>query len=67
MIVALRRLGRLRYYCLVGRDTHRIAVVEVEVAAPSHRSDLAEADGNDDGNNGDQSRPQARSGNHPRW
>jgi hypothetical protein len=25
-----------------------------------------EADGNDDGNNGNQSRPQARSGNHPR-
>jgi hypothetical protein len=28
---------------------------------------LAEADGNDDGNDGNQSRPQARSGNHPRW
>jgi hypothetical protein len=28
--------------------------------------DLTEADGNDDGNDGNQSRPQARSGNHPR-
>jgi len=34
--------------------------------APSHRNDPAEADGNNDGNDGDQSRPQARSGNHPR-
>ena len=28
--------------------------------------DLAEADGNNDGNDGNQPRPQARSGNHPR-
>jgi hypothetical protein len=36
----------------------------IQICLPA--DDLAEADGNDDGNDGNQSRPQARSGNHPR-